>query len=377
MRVITGGLTPATLALMCHLAVGNPQKFLENCYFLKKQNSVYYAAVEQRIVKTNQIMSKDAHFFCRIGVLLSLLLPAMGANYETTNFIVNAPTADSAQQFAETAEQCRKELAILWLGKTLPNWSAKCPVKIHVGDHLGAGGKTSFIFENGEVFDWDMEIQGPYERILDSVLPHEITHMILASHFRKPIPRWLDEGMATTVEHKSEKANYRRMLRHFLQSNVQRCFPLNRLVAIKEYPVDPMPLYAQGFSLVEFLLESGRQFDDYEHCRLVRFTQSAIQHGDWQSALQEHYDIQNLGVLQLNWVAWVGNDIPALPMGTEVAGTDREPEYRHNVPVVLVSARPPSGKSVYDRHTKTISTQWNDEKPVSIPTSFGQGAVVR
>ena len=302
----------------------------------------------------------------------------MGANYETANFIVNAPTADSAQQFAETAEQYRKDLAVLWLGKTLPDWSAKCPVKVHVGNELGAGGSTSFVFENGEVFGWEMEIQGSYERILDSVLPHEITHMLLASHFRKPIPRWLDEGMATSVEHASEKANYRRMLRHFLQSNVQRCFPLNRMVAMKEYPADPMPFYAQGFSLVEFLLESGRQFDDSEHLRLVRFVQSGILGGNsWQSALQEHYGIENLGELQLSWVAWVGNDVPTLPMGTEVASTSREPEPLQNVPVALVSARPPSGKSVYDRQTVTIPTQWNDEKTVSIPTSYGQAVIVR
>ena len=322
-------------------------------------------------------MSMDANFFCRVGVLLPLFMSALGANYETANFIVNAPTAVSAQEFAETAEQCRKDLAVLWLGKTLPDWSAKCPIKIHVGNHLGAGGKTSFVFENGEVFDWDMEIQGSHERILDSVLPHEITHMVLASHFRQPIPRWLDEGMATSVEHKSEKANYRRMLLHFLQSDVQRCFPLNRLVAIKDYPDDPMPLYAQGLSLVEFLLESGRQFDDKEHCRLVRFTYSALQDGDWQAALQEHYGMQNLGELQLSWVAWVGNGVPALPMSTEVATVSREPEYRQNVPVALVSAKPPSEKSVYDRRTVTIPTQWNDEKPVSIPTSFGDAVIMR
>ena len=321
----------------------------------------------------------DAHFLFRACLLLPLLLSALGATYETANFNVQAPTADEAKQFAETAEQYRQELAALWLGTTLPDWSAKCPVKVHVGNNLGAGGSTSFVFENGEVFDWDMEIQGSYERILDSVLPHEITHMILASHFRKPIPRWLDEGMATTVEHASEKANYRRLLRHCLQSNVQRCFPLNRMVAMKEYPADPMPFYAQGFSLVEYLLESGRQFDDREHCRLVRFAQSAMQGGDWQSALQEHYGIQNLGELQLGWIAWVGNDAPALPMVSEVASVNVEPEYRlnDNVPLALVSARPPSGKSVYDRRVETIPTQWNDEKPMSIPTSFGQGVIVR
>jgi hypothetical protein len=172
--------------------------------------------------------------------------------------------------------------------------------------------------------------------------------MILASHFRKPIPRWLDEGMATSVEHKSEKENYRRMLRQFLQPNVRKGIPLNRMVAMKDYPADPMPFYAQGFSLVEYLLECGRQFDEQEHCRLVRFSQSAMHDGDWQSALQEHYDIKNLGELQTSWVAWVGSDARALQTVAEVSS--REPSSPSNEPVAAVSARPPSpyGKSVYD-----------------------------
>ena len=330
-------------------------------------------------------------FLRRACVLLPLLLLTAGAAYETANFSVNAPCAESARQFAETAEQCRKDLAILWLGKTLPDWSAKCPVKVHAGNDLGAGGKTSFIFENGEVFGWEMEIQGSSVRIMDSVLPHEITHMILASHFRKPIPRWLDEGMATSVEHQSEKDNYRRMLRHFLQADVQRCFPLNRMVAMKDYPDDPMPFYAQGFSLVEYLLECGRSWDDCEHQRLVRFAQSAMLDGDWQSALQEHYGIQRLGELQVSWVNWVDTGSQSLPVIAEVLSAevpntgvprvallDLQPAA--NVPVVSISAKPlppPAGKSVYDQRVETIPVKWNDEKPVHIPASYRQNVVLR
>ena len=302
-------------------------------------------------------------------MLLLLLFSAMGANYATANFTVNAPTADAARQYAEVAEQSRKDLAILWLGEPLPDWSAKCPIKVHVGKDLGAGGSTSFVFENGEVFDWEMEIQGSHERILDSVMPHEITHMILASHFGKPIPRWLDEGIATSVECLSEKANYRKMLRHYLQSDVRRCFPLNRMVAMKDYPSDPMPFYAQGFSLVEYLLECGQRFDDQQHRRLVRFAESAMQNGDWQSALQEHYGIKNLGELQLSWVAWVGSDTKVLPIAAEVS-TVRPSEVltTQNIPVPQTSAKPlppPSGQSVYDRRAETI------------PASFGRDVVLR
>jgi len=323
----------------------------------------------------------DAHFLRRSGTLLVLLLLTTGANHETANFTVKAPCVESARQLAEAAEQYRKDLAILWLGKTLPDWSAKCSVRVHIGDDFGAGGTTSFIFESGEVFGWEMEIQGSYERILDSVLPHEITHMILASHFRTPIPRWLDEGMATSVEHQSEKENYRRMLRYFLQSNVQRCFPLNRMVAMKDYPDDVMPFYSQGFSLVEYLLEHGRQFDDYEHRRLVRFVQSAMHDGNWQSALQEHYSIPSLGELQLSWVKWVGTDNRSLEMIADVPRiAPPDLQAPANVPVALTSAKPsppPSGMSVYDQQVETIPVKWNDESPVLIPASFGRNVVLR
>jgi len=322
----------------------------------------------------------DAHFLRRTWLLLPLLVSAMGANYETANFSVNAPCVDSARQFAESAEQCRQDLAMLWLGKTLPDWSAKCPVTIRVGDDLGAGGQTSFIFENDEVFGWEMEIQGPHERILDSVLPHEITHMILASHFRKPLPRWLDEGAATTVEHQSEKEKYRRMLRHFLEPNVRRCFSFNKMVSLKDYPADPMPFYAQGFSLVEYLLECGRQFDEQAHRRLVQFAQSAMHSGNWDSALQEHYGVQKLGDLQLGWVKWVNVDDRALRADVPA------PVLQTTTVSPVISAKPlppPSGKSVYDRQpavdqqVETIPTNWNDEKPVLIPVSYGRNVVLR
>jgi len=334
----------------------------------------------------------DARYYYLVGLLLPLLFLATGTgyagvSYETTNFIVKAPTAESARQFAEKAEQCRNDLALLWLGKTLPDWSGKCIIKIRVGDHLGAGGKTSFIFENNEVFGWEMEIQGSHERILDSVLPHEITHMILASHFRKPLPRWLDEGMATYVEHYSEKEKYRQMLRHFLRADVQRGLPLNRMVAMKEYPADVMPFYAQGFSLVEYLLEYGRQFDGSAHHRLVRFAESAMQNGDWQSALQEHYGIQSLGELQLSWVRWVGGDSQVMQVVAEVPSVRPAviSQAVATVPVASTSAKPlppPPARSVYDNsvhdsRVETIPVSWSDERAVPIPTSFGRDVVLR
>jgi hypothetical protein len=310
----------------------------------------------------------DARFFsyifqrnCVFAPILVFLFLTAGAQYETANFTVNnAPTLTLAQEFCETAEQCRSGLAVLWLGEELPDWSAKCPITVHVGNHLGAGGVTSFMFDNGEVYGWEMEIQGSAKRILDSVLPHEITHTILATHFRQPLPRWLDEGAATSVEHNSEKENYRRMLLNFLSEEVRKGLPFKRMVTLKEYPTDPMPFYAQGFSVVEYLLKLGQEMDSFEHRRLLHFAKAGMESNNWQNALQKYYNIDSLGTLQLNWVKWVNAGFTIeknLPVSAEAY--EWEPKsVPINQSIMLVSAKPAPtlekyGKSVYE---KTVGT---------------------
>jgi hypothetical protein len=61
---------------------------------------------------------------------------------------------------------------------------------VEVGEHLAAGGATTSVYDRGSVLVWRMTIRGSSERIFDSVLPHEITHAIFASHFRRQLPRW-------------------------------------------------------------------------------------------------------------------------------------------------------------------------------------------
>jgi len=153
------------------------------------------------------------------------------------------------------------------------------------------------------------------------------------------------------------------------------------MVAMKDYPADPMPFYAQGFSLVEYLLEYGKQFDGNEHRRLVRFAQSAMQDGNWQSALQEHYNVHNLGELQTSWVKWVGTDDRTLQAAAEVP-TAEPANWQTSTaaPIASMSAKPvppPNAKSVYDRKVETIPVSWNDEHPLSIPVSYGRDIVLR
>jgi hypothetical protein len=236
------------------------------------------------------------------------------AGYRTTNFTVTAPTAALAKEIGDAAEVWRKQLAIEWLGKELPRWAEPCPINASVSPRLGAGGATSFIFDQGEVFGWRMNIQGSRERVLDSVLPHEVTHTIFATHFRQPLPRWADEGACTTVEHVSEVSKQERMLLDFLRAGPDhrvRSIPFDAMFAMKEYPEDVLPLYAQGHSLAVFLIgQKGKR-------EFLNYLADGMSHGDWRKATRDHYGFDHLLALQNSWLDWVKAGRPALTPPTD------------------------------------------------------------
>lgn len=232
----------------------------------------------------------------------------------TENFIVTASDQAWANQVAQEAERQRRDLAIHWLGSPLPKWSAPCPVVVIAGPRLGAGGQTSYSMGRGSVGGWQMEVKGTKERILDSVLPHEITHTILASHFAKfgkPVPRWADEGACTTVEHSSERNKHDHFLIEFLAQG--RGLPFATMFTLKDYPADMLPLYAQGYSVVSFLLAQGgpRQF--------IQFLEDGLRTENWVMAVERNYGYPKIGKLQTAWNNWVSDGGGSVDQHTAVA----------------------------------------------------------
>lgn len=237
-------------------------------------------------------------------VVLTLCEPTLAARFTTSNFVVNAPTPELAKDIGEAAEHWRRVLAIDWLGKEMPAWSRPCPIRADVAPGLGAGGVTTFVFDRGEVFDWNMQVSGTRQRVLDSVLPHEITHTIFACHFRQPLPRWADEGACTTVEHKSEISKQERLLISFLKTG--KGIRFDQMFAMKEYPRDVLPLYAQGHSLTRFLIGQKGQ------AAFLEFLADGMTDENWPRAVREHYGHASLFALQNSWLDWVKQGRPIL-----------------------------------------------------------------
>jgi len=232
-----------------------------------------------------------------VGILLTALT-SMGATYRTENFEVHAPSPQIAEAAAKTAEHHRKALAEAWLGKELPPWKSRCVVQVEIGD-MPSAGHTTFLFERGEVFGWEMAVRGPLDAVLDSVLPHEVSHTVFASYFRMPLPRWADEGAATLSEHEAERRRQRLRVEQLLQR--QRPIPLRKLLSMTDYPPahqTMLALYAQSYSLCEFLVEShGRS-------TYIKFLQDAHKNG-WDEALRTTYGFANVEACEKGWNDWV------------------------------------------------------------------------
>ena len=269
----------------------------------------------------------------RLAAVVLLLVmtapsPASAATYTTQNFVVTAPDESLARTFGDQAEQYRRDKAAQWLGQEMPPWPRRCPLKVQVADRA-AGGATTFTFgSDGNrpvVTSQHMEIHGPPRQLLNSVLPHEITHTVLAHHFGRPVPRWADEGGSVLSENDEERFNHDIRCRELL--NGGRGIRLRVLFRMTEYPNDMMVLYAQGYSVTQYLVDRGG--DGHEgRAKLLQFLSHGMQGNtpeSWNSAAQRVYGFDGIDQMEAAWldalkapprrIAASGTTAPAKPTG--------------------------------------------------------------
>ncbi|MGL6075262.1 MAG: hypothetical protein ACRC8S_13980 [Fimbriiglobus sp.] len=262
--------------------------------------------------------------------LLSTLLFAFTANaqerYLTENFDVTAPNKKMAQTFGEAAEAFRKEKAMEWLGYELKRWPNRCPLRVDVRMDK-SGGETTFTFDmaNPRVMSQKMLIFGEYNQLLTSILPHEVTHTIFAQHFGEAVPRWADEGGSVYSENDEECYNHDVRCRELL--NKGQGIPLRVLFSMKRYPPDMHTLYAQGYSVVDFLVaKSGRK-------RFLEFVRRGMANDsrNWDVAAREIYDYENVDDMQADWIKSLKETRPQKIVRNPKGGT--------TAPGTLVSSR--------------------------------------
>lgn len=239
-----------------------------------------------------------------LAIVTSVVCASVGLTAEkatSENFEVVAPTRQLAETFAKAAEQYRKEKAMEWLGDEMPRWKDRCPLVVEVNP-TRTGGATTFTFSpRGGVVQQDMKIFGKVDQLLESVLPHEVTHTVLAQHFGVPVPRWADEGGSVLSENDSERLEHDIKCREFL--NAERGIPLRHLFPMEKYPKDTIVLYAQGFSVSNYLIDMGggglkgrKKFLDFVSAGMAKGSRG------WDTAVKSYYNFDGVDDLQEKWI---------------------------------------------------------------------------
>lgn len=227
---------------------------------------------------------------------------AFAAKFQTANFEVTADSPAVAKAIAEEAEKWRAALARHWLNRPLKDWPETC--RIEVSTHrTGGSGWTSYENLGGKNVRVGIQLQGPPERLLEYVLPHELTHAVLASALGHAMPRWADEGAAMLSESESQKLRQKLVARQLIATGDM--IPLRQLFQMADYPDSKSRLhafYAQSLTLTEFLISRGG------HDQFLQFVQDGRSE-NWDSALLRHYKCENIEALQGAWSEWLHKSV--------------------------------------------------------------------
>lgn len=235
-----------------------------------------------------------------------IAIPGLGAEFTTDNFHVHAEKLATARHVGERAEELRTVLSTEWLGVPLEQWSDPCRIFVDT-DSERLKGDTTYLLSRGRVTRWRMELHGPLDRILETLLPHEIVHTILASHFKAAIPRWADEGAALMAEDPAER--HRLWLLEERRLTSSELPPLLTVLDATEYPKRRDTLrtfYVRGACLAEFLLHAGKP-------RFLEFVSQGMSDG-WDVAVRVHYGFEDVAELEAAWMVWLRDDRPAIQL---------------------------------------------------------------
>ena len=226
---------------------------------------------------------------------------------ESTNFRVFHANPDLAEQVVQVAESVRRDQTKRWSGSLPPTpWQPRCEIYLYpsaaqyaqmTGQPADSPGFSTMGMNEGQIISRRVNLRTDHEGLLAAVLPHEVTHVILADFFtEQQIPRWADEGMAVLTEPVGEQKRRASDLVEPLGQNL--LFPIETLMKM-DYPDNRYwsLYYAQSVSLTRFLVEQGTP------AQLVQFLQGAQSKG-FEAELRRIYQIDGFADLQARWVVY-------------------------------------------------------------------------
>jgi hypothetical protein len=245
--------------------------------------------------------------------------------YETPNFRIYHRDPRLAESAGAAAEAARAKQIEKWRSSVPERpWSPRCDLYLYPNGKVFAlsthqpdtsPGFSTMISNGSRVVTRRMSLRADHPQLLAAILPHEVTHVVLADLFTvQQIPRWADEGAAVLAEPRAEQHLRWAELQQPLESG--RLFELSKLMAM-DYPgtKDWSLYYAQSVSLTHFLVGQGTPE------RFIQFLKDSHRSGI-ESALRQNYQIGGFRELKDRWLAHARKQLTTLTASNR-DGADR------------------------------------------------------
>ena len=195
--------------------------------------------------------------------------------WETPNFRILHDDEALAQKVGQVAEVTRQKQQRLWASvSACPNWQPRCDIYLYpnaevfvrmTGQPAESPGFSTMGLNAGAVVARRINLRADHANFLKAVLPHEVTHVVLADLFTTAqIPRWADEGLAVLAEPLAEQDLRAADLNAPLEGGA--LFPVEQLMTMDYPDAQYWSLYyAQSVSMTRFLVEMGtpKQFIEF------------------------------------------------------------------------------------------------------------------
>jgi hypothetical protein len=207
------------------------------------------------------------------------------------------------ERVLNAAEQQRSRLFFLWQGSPpIAPWRPPCDIYLFPSRkafNRGWGAADSkaetSVFAKGVIFSRSMRLAVDDPQLLSSVLPHELTHIVLRELIggKRPL-LWADEGAALSSEGPSYVFNNLRALA--AKQGDKNMIPLRTLLAMKKYPPEEQVrfFYAESLSLVFYLIALA------DHQTLIQFL-AELEPGLEEALLAKYYGITKIASLEQRW----------------------------------------------------------------------------
>jgi tetratricopeptide (TPR) repeat protein len=230
---------------------------------------------------------------------------------ETRYFkVFHKQSREQIENVAAIAEKTRRDMYRKWFGTDEIDWSPKCELILHptgndysrmTGESGASPGHSRIERDpSGQrIVGRRMDLRCDNPGMLEAVLPHETTHIVLAGMFdNHHVPRWADEGIAVLTEPSFKVDQHRRNLEKGQQEGL--LFEVQELMQLDNYP-QPRRIsafYAESVCLVEFMTElHGPQV-------FTAFVRDGLREG-YGPALRKHYGM-DMPELQQRWQQRLG-----------------------------------------------------------------------